>query len=165
VKSRAKALQAKLGSSSRQQVVELYREALSRRGDAERGRAVFRKSCAVCHRLENFGYELGPNLATIKNRGPEAVVLNVLDPNREVNPQYQSYLAITTDGLTHTGMIQSETATAVTLSRGENKSETLLRNEIEELRSSGLSLMPEGLEKEIDVAALADLLAYLEGVK
>ena len=53
----------------------------------------------------------------------------------------------------------------MTLSRGENKTETILRSEIEELRSTGLSLMPEGLEKEIDVQTLADLLAYLEGVK
>ncbi|MCA9054661.1 MAG: c-type cytochrome, partial [Planctomycetaceae bacterium] len=165
VKARAAALQSKLGVSSRQAIVEQYRDALNRRGDVERGRAVFRKTCAVCHKLENFGYELGPNLATIKNRGPEAIVLNVLDPNREVNPQYQSYLAVTSDGLTHTGMIQSETATAVTLSRGENKAETILRSEIEDLRSTGLSLMPEGLEKDIDVAALADLLAYLEVVK
>lgn len=165
VKRRATALLAKLGTSSRQTLVEQYREAMNRRGDAERGRAVFRKTCAVCHKLENFGYELGPNLATMKNRGPEAIVLNVLDPNREVNPQFQSYLAVTTDGLTHTGMIQSETATAVTLSRGENKTETLLRSDIDELKSTSLSLMPEGLEKEIDVAALADLLAYLELVK
>jgi hypothetical protein len=53
----------------------------------------------------------------------------------------------------------------VTLSRGENKSETLLRSEIEELRSTGLSLMPEGLEKDIDVQTLADLLAYLQSVE
>ncbi|MFV0445484.1 MAG: PVC-type heme-binding CxxCH protein [Planctomycetaceae bacterium] len=165
ISAQAKQLLAKLGSSSRQPIVDQYRDALSRRGDVERGRAVFRKTCSVCHRLENFGYEAGPNLATIKNRGPESVVLNVLDPNREVNPQFQSYIAITADGLTHSGLIQAETATAVTLSRGENKSETLLRSDIEDLRSTGLSLMPEGLEKEVDVAAMADLLAYLESVK
>ena len=165
IKSRATELRKKLTISTRQQVVEQYRDALARRGDVERGRAVFKKNCAACHKLENVGYELGPNLATIRNRGPEAILLNVLDPNREVNPQFQSYLAVTADGLTHTGMIQSETATAVTLSRGENKTETILRSEIEELRSTGLSLMPEGLEKEIDVAGMADLLAYLEGVR
>jgi putative heme-binding domain-containing protein len=165
VKSRATALLAKLGNSSRQALVDQYRDAMNRRGDLERGRAAFRKTCAACHKLENFGYELGPNLATMKNRGPEAIVLNVLDPNREVNPQFQSYIAVTNDGLTHTGMIQSETATAVTLSRGENKAETLLRSDIEDLRSTGLSLMPEGLEKDIDVQTLADLLEYLSKVQ
>ena len=51
----------------------------------------------------------GPNLATIQNRGPEAIVLNILDPNREVNPQYVNYLVVTKNGQTASGMIAGET--------------------------------------------------------
>ena len=60
-----------------------------------------------------------------------------------------------------TGMIASETANSVTLKRAEDATDTVERSEIEQLRSSGLSIMPEGLEKQIDPAAMADLLAYL----
>jgi putative heme-binding domain-containing protein len=111
--------------------------------------------------LENVGNEIGPSLASFRTRGPEAILVNVLDPNREVNPQYVNYLLVTADGRSVTGMIASETANSVTLRRAENATDTVERADIEELRSSGMSIMPEGLEKQIDPAAMADLLAYL----
>ena len=98
----------------------------------------------------------------MKARGPEAILVNVLDPNREVNPQYLSYAVRLTDGRTLSGMITAETATGVTLRRAENLTDTVLRIDIEQLKSTGQSLMPEGLEKQIDQQAMADLLAYLK---
>ena len=110
--------------------------------------------CSVCHRLENVGTEIGPNLATLQNRGAEAILLNVLDPNREVNPQYVNYILVTTEGRSITGLIAAETATSVTLKRQENATDTVLRANIEELRSTGQSIMPEGLEKQLDQQAV-----------
>src|SRR5262249_23920798 len=120
---------------------------------------------SVCHRLDNLGTEIGPNLATLQNRGAETILLNVLDPNREVNPQYVNYVLVTTEGKSITGLISAETATSVTLKRQENATDTVLRVNIDELRSTGLSIMPEGLEKQLDQQALADLIAYLLSVK
>ncbi len=85
----------------------------------------------------------------------------MLDPNREVNPQYVNYVLLTDDGRSVTGMIASETANSVTLKRADDATDTIERSDIDELRSSGMSIMPEGLEKQIDPAAMADLLAYL----
>jgi putative membrane-bound dehydrogenase-like protein len=152
-------------TSSRAEQIQKYRPALQLAGDVDRGRTLFRKTCATCHRLENHGHELGPNLATIRNRGREAILLNVLDPNREVNPQFTNYIALTNEGLTHTGMITEESSTVVTLTRAENKKSTLLRQDLDELRSSGLSLMPEGIEKDLDLQAMADVLSYLMQVQ
>ena len=104
-------------------------------------------------------------MTTLQNRGAEAILLNVLDPNREVNPQYVNYLLVTTEGRTITGLVAAETATSVTLRRQENATDTILRANIEELRSTGLSIMPEGLEKQLDQQAIADLIAYLLSVK
>ena len=101
----------------------------------------------------------------MRNRGAETILLNVLAPNREVNPQYMSYAVITTDGRSLTGMIDAETATSVTLRRAENQTDTVLRIDIDEMRSTGVSLMPDGLEKEIDQQAMADLLAYLTALE
>jgi putative membrane-bound dehydrogenase-like protein len=161
IRNRAQPLLAKIKLGRRQDVVDAYRGALSSPGDRSRGRQVFQKSCATCHRLDGVGHEIGPSLASFRNRGPEAILVNVLDPNREVNPQYVNYVLITNDGRSLTGLVAAETANSVTLKRAEEATDTVSRGEIEQLRSSGLSIMPEGLEKEIDPAAMADLLAYL----
>ena len=165
IRPRAAALLEKSGIGERADVVAVYRSALETLGDIERGKAVFKKSCAVCHKLEGEGFEIGPNLAAMRNRGAETILLNVLAPNREVNPQYMSYAVITTDGRSLTGMIDAETATSVTLRRAENQTDPVLRIDIDEMRSTGVSLMPDGLEKEIDQQAMADLLAYLTALE
>ncbi len=85
----------------------------------------------------------------------------MLDPNREINPQYLNYTLRTTDGRSVTGLIASETATSVTLRRAEGASDTILREEIEAMRTAGVSLMPEGLEKQVSKQDAADIVAYL----
>jgi putative membrane-bound dehydrogenase-like protein len=165
VRSRAETVFASQAVRRRDEVVQAYQTVLQMPGDVERGRQVFRKVCAACHRLEDHGQELGANLAAMRNRGAEAILLNVLDPNREVNPQYVNYVAETEDGRIVTGIIVGETSTSVTLARGEGQRDTLLRREIARLESTGLSIMPEGLEKQIDPQAMADLIAYLLSVK
>ncbi|MBS0210910.1 MAG: c-type cytochrome [Planctomycetes bacterium] len=145
----------------RQDVVDAYRGVLKMSGDPARGKLVFGKICATCHRAENVGFEIGPNLSTMKSRGPEAILLNVLDPSREVNPQFVNYVCLTTDGRSLAGMLASETATSVTLKRAENQQDTVLRIDIDELRGTGASIMPEGLEKQIDQQSMADVIAYI----
>lgn len=161
VRARATALLGTAKPGQRQEVVETYRPALSMAGDAAAGKRHFQKVCAACHRVEGVGYEIGANLAAMKNRGPEAILVNLLDPNREVNPQFINYTLTTSDGRILTGMVDAETATSVTLKRSENATDTVLRVNIDELSATGKSLMPEGLEQQLDQQAVADLIAYL----
>jgi putative membrane-bound dehydrogenase-like protein len=153
------------GLPRRQEVVAAYQNALVRKGDRERGKGVFKTHCSSCHRLENVGQQIGAELSAVRDRGLDAVLLNILDPNREVMPQFQSYILVTTTGRVLTGMITAETANSLTIRKPDGGDETVLRLEIDELRSTGQSYMPEGLEKQIDVAAMADLLAYLNSVR
>jgi putative heme-binding domain-containing protein len=155
VRTKAVKLLASNQLGKRADVVAAYRGVLEAGGDAARGKQVFTKICAACHRVGGEGHEIGPNLAAMKARGPEAILVNVLDPNREVNPQYLSYLVRLQDGRTMTGMIAAETATGVTLRRAENLSDTVLRIDIDELKSTGQSLMPEGMERQIDQQQMA----------
>lgn len=148
-------------ASPRAEIVEKYQAALEVDGNPERGRVTFVKNCAACHKVGDVGHEIGPNLAAMRNRGAEAILVNVLDPNREVNPQYVNYVAITKEGRSLSGMITAETAGGITLVRGEGAKDSLLRVDLDELKSTGVSLMPEGLEKQIDQQTMADLLAYL----
>ncbi|MCE9605846.1 MAG: c-type cytochrome [Planctomycetia bacterium] len=160
-KARAEKLLGAMRPSRRSDVVAAYREALAIAGDVARGRETFKKNCTACHKAEGAGHEIGPNLSTIKTRGAETILTNVLDPSREVNPQFVNYMLITDDGRTVTGLISAESATAVTLKRAEGQSDTVLRVNIDELLGTGLSLMPEGLEQKIDKQGMADLIAYI----
>src|SRR5207253_11162178 len=105
------------------------------------------------------------NLALIRNRTPEALLEAILDPNREVQPSYVSYVVVDDSGRTMTGLIQAETANSITLAREKDVMETILKSNIEQIQSTGKSLMPEGLEKTVDPQSLADLLAFLKTIQ
>ena len=148
-------------SSVRTDVVAKYQRALTMPSDRTRGKRVFRRVCASCHRLGSEGYEVGPNLATVQNRSAVELLVNVLDPNRDVSPNYMQYVLLSQNGRSETGIIASETATSVTLRQAEGKQQAILRKDIEEIRSLGISLMPDGLEKDISHQEMADLITYL----
>ena len=165
VRKRVAKLFAGTGPSKRLDVIAKYQKSLELKGDAAKGKAHFKETCASCHKLEGVGEAVGPDLAAIKDRGLESVLTNILDPNREVLPQYYTYLLTTDDDVTITGMIATETANTVTIRKADGGAETVQRVNIASLRSSGLSAMPEGLEEKLDLAAMADLLAYLSSIK
>ncbi|HVK08116.1 MAG TPA: PVC-type heme-binding CxxCH protein [Gemmataceae bacterium] len=151
--------------ADRQKVFEAYRPALAQKGDAARGKAVFAKNCAACHKLEGVGEDVGADLKAVRDRGLEGVLLNILDPNREVKPQFLTYMVELKAGRQVSGMLTAETPTGFTVRRPDGKIEAVRRADVESLKSTGLSYMPEGLEKQIDPAAMADLLAYLNSIK
>ena len=163
--ARAEKLLAQRKTSGRDEVIAKYRPALGLKGDPDNGRTLFRATCAACHRLEGFGHEIGPSLAAMQARGPEAVLVNVIDPNREITPQFVEYIVATTDGRTLTGMLAAETASSVTLRRAENATDVVPRSQIKQLRGGRVSIMPEGLEQPMSVQDLADLIDYIMSVK
>ena len=126
---------------------------------------MFKAYCSACHQLEGVGQEVGADIRAIRDRGLEAVLLNIVDPNREVKPQFLTYAAELKTGRVVTGLVTAETATGLTIRRADGVSEAIPRSDVEALRSLGVSYMPEGLEKQIDVPAMADLLAYLNSIK
>jgi putative membrane-bound dehydrogenase-like protein len=146
-------------------VIAEFRGALALAGDRQKGRLVFGKVCATCHRAEGVGTDVGANLATVTGRSPEDLLVHILDPNREVPPNYINYNVETTDGRIVTGIIAEESANAVTLKRAEGVTEVIPRARIESIASTGLSLMPEGLEKGLVTKDLADLIAYVRGIQ
>jgi putative heme-binding domain-containing protein len=134
---------------------------LTMTGRPEAGRTIYLERCASCHRLGEDGHELGPDLATVKNGGPEKILLSLLDPNREVSPNFIQYDIDTRDGETLSGIIASETTAGLTI-RQANGVETLLaRANVAAMRSTGRSPMPEGLTEGLSSQDVADLLAFL----
>ena len=147
---------------ARGEVVNAYQAALTLDEDPFHGEKVFREQCAACHRLGNVGHAIGPNLASSPSRDTKAILMHVLAPNQYLLPNYENYVVVDTNGRILTGMLASQSATSVTLKREENKTETILRANIDELRSTGKSLMPEGFEQKIDKQSMADLIGFLQ---
>ncbi len=121
----------------------------------------YKKLCSACHQPTEAGRSVGPNLKNLTDKTTKAILTSVLDPNRSVDPQYKSYLVQTADGKTYSGAISQEIGNSITLAQANGSFVTINRAEIEELRSTGVSLMPEGLHRELDAQAMADLIEYL----
>jgi putative membrane-bound dehydrogenase-like protein len=165
LRARAQALLAGLATPDRRKVLDEYQSALDLKGDVARGKAVFKKTCATCHRLENEGVEVGPDLlSALRNKTREGLLIDILDPSREVDPRYINYLVTTKAGRAFTGMIAAETASSITLRRAEKAEDTLLRSDIDEIQATAKSVMPEGLEMQLSKQDVADVIAYLQAV-
>jgi putative heme-binding domain-containing protein len=152
-------------TSDRRKVVAAYSAALELRSEAAQGKAVFKKNCSVCHRLENEGFEVGPDLlSALRNKSAEQLLDDILDPSKEVDPRYLNYQITTKKGQTFSGLIAADTAASVTLRRGEKAEDTILRDQIDDIQATGKSVMPEGLEMQLSKQDVADLIAYLRAV-
>ena len=148
-------------TGSRQEVVERFQPTLSLKGDAGKGRKAFQSRCATCHKLGGEGFVLGPDLVTVKNAGKEKLLTNILDPNREVAPNFTSYSVETKDGDSYVGIIASESAAGVTLRMAGGVEQVIAQGNIATMQSQGRSLMPEGLEEGLSQQDVADLLEFL----
>jgi putative heme-binding domain-containing protein len=155
----AKVLTAPAGK--REDVVKAFASAVELKGDPKHGHEIYLAKCSSCHRLAGEGNALGPDLETVKNTGKEKMLTNILDPNREVAPNYVAYIVETKDGDSQVGVIASETASSVTLRMALGMEVVLARDEIKSMRSAGLSMMPEGLEEGMKAQDLADLMEWV----
>lgn len=162
VSARAGKLFAASISPDRNAVLARYQPAIDAKGDGMRGRAVFEKNCVTCHRVANIGINVGPDIADTRDKTPAYLLTNILDPNRAVDANFFGYTLVTNQGRILTGLVKNETASSITIRLPEGKEESVLRADLEELKSSGLSLMPVGLEKTITVEQMADLIAFLK---
>lgn len=152
------------GRPDRNEVIARYTEAIAGvTPDPGNGQQVYRQFCMACHQKGEEGSSiLGPNLATVRDWDRGQLLTNILDPSREVSPAFIEYLVEKEDGTVVGGAILNETEVAVLLRRPDGGRLWVNRNDIHEIRNSGHSLMPDGLEAVIPEQAMADLIAYLK---
>jgi putative membrane-bound dehydrogenase-like protein len=146
----------------RRLVLERYRDAALREGDAARGREVFQKNCATCHNVAGIGVRVGPDIADTRVKTREQLLSDILNPNGAIDGNYLNYVVSTRSGQVVSGLIAAESASSLTLKRAEGQTDIILRQDIDEIRSSGASLMPEGIEKNITVDEMGDLISFLK---
>jgi putative membrane-bound dehydrogenase-like protein len=164
IRERAAALFATGSAGTRAQVVEQFQPVTNLTGDSGRGKATFGKRCAVCHKLEDTGQNVGPDLTALTDKSSQSMLVAILDPNRAVEDKFLEFVAVTSDGRQIAGIVSNETSSSVTLTGQEAKQVTLLRKDIDVLHASGKSLMPEGMEKDLSEQDLADVIAYVRSV-
>jgi putative heme-binding domain-containing protein len=139
--------------------------ALSMRGDAARGKKVFvEATCANCHKVEDVGRHIGPDLARLADRAPCTLLVDTIDPNRVVDHRFIEYTAVTTTGLQVSGMLFDENEDRLLLADLKGELRSVLRKELDGLFSQHRSQMPEGLEANCTLQQMADLIAFLSQI-
>ena len=161
IQEHAQKLFAQKSASDRDGVLKQFLPALELRAEAARGRKIYVERCSSCHRLGQEGHAVGPDLASVKSSGKEKLLTSIIDPNREVPPNYVNYLVATKDGESLLGLIANENATSVTLRQAFGVENVILRSRIQKLQSSSQSMMPEGLEASLSPQEMADLLEFI----
>lgn len=146
----------------RQKVIDEMRALLEKTpGDPARGLLVYNKVCGQCHKLHGNGQEVGPDITANGRSNFDQLLSNVFDPSLVIGASYQARTVLTTDGRVITGLLAEDTPQRIVLKVQGGKLETIARGDIEELKVSELSLMPEQLEKQLKPEELADLFSLL----
>ncbi len=162
IRKRAAELFASLTPAERKAVLAQYQSCLELGSDPARGREVFKSQCSTCHRIGDLGVNVAPDISDSRTKTREYLLTSILDPNQAIDNNYFSYTIMDVDGVVYTGVLQTETATSVTLVQPEGKTVTLPRDQIELMKSNGVSLMPEGLERNITPQQMADLISFIK---
>jgi putative heme-binding domain-containing protein len=129
--------------------------------DAERGRAIFIKNCAVCHRLSGEGAKIGPELDGVGIRGIDRLLEDVLDPNRNVDQAFRSTQVVTTDGRVLAGLALRDEGNILVLADNQGKEVRVPLDEIDDRQVNGLSPMPANVADIVTEEDFGHLLAFL----
>ena len=122
---------------------------------------IFLARCSACHKLGGIGNAVGPDLAALTDKSPQALLVGTIDPNRDVSEQYATFSVRLKNGGKLAGMIADESANGFTLRGVDGKPQTVLRADVAEMKATRRSLMPEGLEAGLSPVEMANLLAFI----
>ena len=155
------ALGGGLPDANRQKVIQELSHITKKVGDPGLGKKSYIQHCAKCHRHGSEGQTIGPDLTGFAVHPKEEILIHLLDPSRSVEGNYKAYTARLLDGRTLSGLLASETKTSIELLDAENKRHAINRDDLEELKESPKSLMPDGFEKQMNAEELTNLLEFM----
>jgi putative membrane-bound dehydrogenase-like protein len=133
------------------------------RGDPAKGQALFTKHCAACHQLHGEGGKVGPDLTTADRKNRSYMLLHIVDPSAYIRPEYVVHTVTTTDGRKLSGIVTESggSITLVNVVNDQPQTTILAKGDIEDIRPSPISLMPEKLLDALNYAEIVDLFAYI----
>jgi putative heme-binding domain-containing protein len=146
----------------REQLIRRIRQTLSTStGDPHQGQKIFNRVCGQCHKIYGSGQDVGPEITRNGRGNFEQLLSNVLDPSLVIGAAYQARTVVTTEGRVLTGLLAEDNERRIVLKTQGGKQEIIPREKVDEVLISKLSLMPEGLEKQLPAKELVDLFAFL----
>jgi putative heme-binding domain-containing protein len=130
-------------------------------GHPQEGHGLFTKHCAICHRLYGEGNQIGPDLTAADRKNLNVLLPNVVDPSALIRPEFRAYNVVLHDGRILAGLLADSNAETITVLDAKNQRTVIKRIDVEELRASDLSLMPENVLSPLNNQEIRDLFAYL----
>jgi len=146
-------------NKAKNQIIEALFPQIEPMGNVVKGKALFTENCMKCHGYKGEGRSIAPDLTGMGVHGKHELLVNVIDPNRVVETNYISFNVRLKNGEVFNGLVAKETKDMVLLKNNEGDRE-IRRADIDLMASSGLSLMPEGLE-QLGAEAIRDILSFL----
>lgn len=150
-------------SEDRAKVVAEYLPSTRAKGDAMKGQEIFTNVCGACHSFKGHGIAVGPDISDVRAREKDALLNDILDPNRMIEARWSANKVVLKDGRTLLGLMDSEGEKEITLRMPGGLKESIRRDQIQTFEALETSLMPVGLEGGITTSQMADLLAFLRG--
>ena len=144
-------------------VIAEYQPALDGIAKLENGQAMFKQHCATCHQVGELGIQVGPDISDSRTKTPESLLTAILDPNAAVDAGFISFQILRVDGTVMTGSLVSSTTDHVTIQVAGGEKKIIDRADVEAFKPTGLSLMPEGFERNITIHQMRDLIGFLKG--
>jgi putative membrane-bound dehydrogenase-like protein len=143
-------------------------ELAQRKGDPHNGAKLFSSvaTCGNCHPVAGQGKQVGPDLSEIGSKlSREAMLTSILDPSAGISHNYETYVVLTADGQVINGLLISDSVDQVVIRTPEAIDRTIDRADIESMKKSDKSLMPENLHQTIDQQGLIDIVEYMTTLK
>ena len=155
-----------VASPARPATRKQWEQAVAIGGDANRGRRVFfspQSLCSSCHAIQGRGGDLGPDLSKVALSKSRAQLLtSIIDPSAEISPEYQGWYIVLVNGERHEGRQIDIGEEKIELYTNNNGFRSFSKTEIADYGMAANSLMPEGLQDDLTVSDVRDLLAFLE---
>ena len=150
--------------ADRRALIETYRTQLEAdtigKANLNNGRVLFRKTCSQCHQLYQDGQQIGPNLTGAQRSSLDYLLENIIDPSAVVGKDYRMTIVVTEDGRSLNGLVVSKDDKKLVL-RTDTELKTIPMDDIDEMKQTSLSPMPDGLLKKLSAAEVRDLIGYL----
>jgi putative heme-binding domain-containing protein len=147
--------------------LQKIREQVLAKGDPQKGKDLYLNSsvlaCVNCHQMEGIGGNVGPDLTRVwETQTIEKLLESIVQPSKEIKEGYQSYTVATVDGQVFTGLRVSETDSEVVLRDANGRDIRVLKEDIDEMVASKVSLMPDDVISQLSYDQFIDLLAFLK---
>lgn len=148
--------------SDRHKVIEGYMTSLTLPSDSVRGKQLFAQHCSACHRIDTVGTNIGPDISDSRTQTANQLLVSILDPNRAIDNNYFRVSIQLHDGTVHDGIVTEESAEHIALKNQQSTRVVISKNQVEQVKPSNMSLMPEGIEAQLDKQAMSDLIGYIK---